>query len=44
MVCNLHAGVEPARLLEDWKYLTPAPTAQFLDQPGRAEKPGDLQR
>lgn len=31
-------------LLQDWKNLGPATTAQFLDQPGVPEKPGDLQR
>ncbi|MGA7340149.1 MAG: hypothetical protein WBE72_12110 [Terracidiphilus sp.] len=31
-------------VLEDWKDLGPATTAQFLDQPGKPEKPGDLQR
>jgi hypothetical protein len=30
--------------LQDWKNLGPATTAQFLDQPGKPEKPGDLQR
>ena len=31
-------------VLQDWKDLGPATTAQFLDDPGKAEKPGDLQR
>ncbi len=31
-------------VLQDWKNLGPATTAQFLDQPGKPEKPGDLQR
>ena len=31
-------------VLQDWKDLGPATTAQFLDQPGVPEKPGDLQR
>jgi hypothetical protein len=31
-------------VLQDWKNLGPATTAQFLDQPGLPEKPGDLQR
>ena len=31
-------------VLQDWKNLGPATTAQFLDQPGIPEKPGDLQR
>jgi len=30
--------------LQDWKNLGPATTAQFLDQPGISEKPGDVQR
>lgn len=30
--------------LQDWKNLGPATTAQFLDQPGLPEKPGDMQR
>ena len=30
--------------LQDWKNLGPATTAQFLDQPGIPEKPGDMQR
>lgn len=30
-------------VLQDWKDLGPATTAQFLDQPGIAEDPGDLQ-
>ena len=30
-------------VLQDWKDLGPATTAQFLDQPGIPEKPGDLQ-
>lgn len=30
-------------VLQDWKNLGPATTAQFLDQPGIPEKPGDLQ-
>jgi hypothetical protein len=33
-----------AWVLQDWKNLGPATTAQFLDQPGVPEKPGDLQR
>lgn len=31
-------------VLQDWKNLGPATTAQFLDQPGQPEMPGDLQR
>jgi hypothetical protein len=31
-------------VLQDWKHLGPATTAQFLDEPGVPEKPGDLQR
>jgi hypothetical protein len=31
-------------VLQDWKTLGPATTAQFLDQPGVPERPGDLQR
>jgi hypothetical protein len=31
-------------VLQDWKNLGPATTAQFLDQPGIPEKPGALQR
>jgi hypothetical protein len=31
-------------VLQDWKNLGPATTAQFLDQPGLPEHPGDLQR
>jgi hypothetical protein len=31
-------------VLQDWKNLGPATTAQFLDQHGIPEKPGDLQR
>ena len=31
-------------VLQDWKNLGPATTAQFLDQPGVPEKPGDTQR
>jgi hypothetical protein len=31
-------------VLQDWKNLGPATTAQFLDQPGIPEKPGDTQR
>jgi hypothetical protein len=31
-------------VLQDWKNLGPATTAQFLDQPGVPEKPGALQR
>ena len=30
-------------VLQDWKNLGPATTAQFLDQPGTPERPGDLQ-
>jgi len=30
-------------VLQDWKDLGPATTAQFLDQPGIPEKPGDVQ-
>jgi len=40
--------VTPARklvwVLQDWKNLGPATTAQFLDEPGIPEHPGDLQR
>jgi hypothetical protein len=31
-------------VLQDWKNLGPATTAQFLDEPGVPEHPGDLQR
>jgi hypothetical protein len=31
-------------VLQDWKNLGPATTAQFLDQPGIPERPGDLER
>ncbi len=31
-------------VLQDWKNLGPATTAQFLDQPGIPERPRDLQR
>jgi hypothetical protein len=31
-------------VLQDWKNLGPATTAQFLDQPGIPERPGDLQK
>jgi hypothetical protein len=31
-------------VLQDWKHLGPATTAQFLDEPGIPEKAGDLQR
>ena len=31
-------------VLQDWKNLGPATTAQFLDEPGVPERPGDLQR
>ena len=31
-------------ILQDWTNLGPATTAQFLDQPGLPERPGDLQR
>jgi hypothetical protein len=31
-------------VLQDWKNLGPATTAQFLDEPGIPEHPGDLQR
>ena len=30
-------------VLQDWKDLGPATTAQFLDEPGTPERPGDLQ-
>jgi hypothetical protein len=46
---NLIQAIEvtPAKktvwVLKDWKNLGPATTAQFLDQPGVPEKPGDLQ-
>jgi len=30
-------------LLQDWKHLGPATTAQFLDEPGIPERPGDVQ-
>ena len=40
--------VTPAKklvwVLQDWKNLGPATTAQFLDEPGIPERPGDLQR
>jgi len=31
-------------VLQDWKNLGPSTTAQFLDQPGIPERPGDLER
>jgi hypothetical protein len=31
-------------VLQDWKTLGPGTTAQFLDQPGIPERPGDLQK
>ena len=31
-------------VLQDWKNLGPATTAQFLDEPGMPERPGSLQR
>lgn len=31
-------------VLRDWQHLGPATTAQFLDQPGVPEQPGDMQR
>jgi len=31
-------------VLQDWKNLGPATTAQFLDEPGVPERPGDLQK
>jgi outer membrane protein assembly factor BamB len=31
-------------VLQDWKNLGPATTAQFLDQPGVPERPGELER
>jgi hypothetical protein len=31
-------------VLQDWKNLGPATTAQFLDEPGIPERPGALQR
>jgi len=31
-------------VLQDWKDLGPGTTAQILDQPGKPERPGDLQR
>jgi hypothetical protein len=31
-------------VLQDWKNLGPATTAQFLDEPGILERPGALQR
>jgi hypothetical protein len=37
-------GKKVVWVLQDWKNLGPATTAQFLDQPGKPEKPGDLQR
>jgi hypothetical protein len=33
-----------AWVLQDWKDLGPATTAQFLDEPGIPERPGELQR
>jgi hypothetical protein len=33
-----------AWVLQDWQDLGPATTAQFLDEPGVPERPGDLQR
>jgi hypothetical protein len=47
---NIRQAVEvtPAKkavwVLQDWKDLGPATTAQFLDQPGIPERPGNLER
>ena len=40
---ELTADKEVVWVLEDWQNLGPATTAQFLDQPGFPEVPGDLQ-
>jgi len=37
-------GKKVVWVLQDWKNLGPATTAQFLDEPGTPERPGDLQR
>lgn len=37
-------GKKVVWVLQDWEHLGPATTAQFLDQPGVPEQPGDLQR
>jgi hypothetical protein len=42
-VVEVTPGKKLVWVLEDWKNLGPATTAQFLDQPGIPESPGDLQ-
>jgi hypothetical protein len=39
---EVNAAKEVVWVLQDWKDLGPATTAQFLDQPGIPEVPGDL--
>jgi len=39
---EVNQAKEVVWVLQDWKDLGPATTAQFLDQPGIPEKPGDL--
>jgi hypothetical protein len=39
---EVNQAKEVVWVLQDWKDLGPATTAQFLDQPGVPEKPGDL--
>jgi len=43
-VVEVTPGKKVVWVLQDWKNLGPATTAQFLDEPGIPEKPGDLQR
>jgi hypothetical protein len=43
-VIEVGADKKAVWVLEDWKDLGPATTAQFLDEPGIPENPGDLQR
>jgi hypothetical protein len=39
-----HPGKRTVWVLQHWKNLRPATTAQFLDEPGLPEHPGDPQR
>jgi hypothetical protein len=41
-VVEVNMAKQVVWVLQDWKDLGPATTAQFLDQPGIPEKPGDL--
>jgi hypothetical protein len=40
---EIDSAKKPVWVLQDWKDLGPATTAQFLDEPGIPERPGDLQ-